>query len=275
MEKHGSLSQEAAASRQGIITTVERMLETPDARQSLGVDVQNRRVVALYPLEDVTKSLTHFIEDLKLKRVRVPDLYTADDRKRYVENLPSSVRPKKSKRLPAPVPLDDLAAGVVSASPQPPPARRRRRTKPPRTTVIPKSANLDVTPPRINRIYNELLSLNAELYPNACSVLMRVFIELSVDHFIEDKKLMTDQELRKTVLAKKLKRVVTELEGSGKIPAKLARAIEGIDDGQRHILAASIFNFHQYVHNEYVYPRAADLYTTWDEIAPFVEEVWP
>ena len=275
VEKHGSLSDAAKASKQGIITTVERMLETPEARQKLGIDVRNKQVVALYPVEEVAPSLTRFIEDLKLQRVGVPDLYKADDRKRYVENLPAAVLPKKSKKLAAPILLDDLTAGTVSPPPAAPARPSRRRAKATRTTVIPKSANLDVTPPRINGIYNELLSLNAEQYPNACSVLLRVFIELSVDHFIADKKLMTDQEMRNAALAKKLKVVVKSLESSSQIPAKLARAIEAVADGQRHILAASIFNFHQYVHNEYVYPRAVDLYTTWDEIAPFMEKVWP
>lgn len=275
VEKHGKLSEAARASKQGIITTVERMLETPDARQRLGIDVRNKQVVALYPADEVARSLTHFIEDLKLQRVGVPDLYKADDRKRYVENMPTAVLPKKSKKLAAPVLLDDLTAGTVSPPSPPPPRPPRRKARATRTTVIPKSANLEVTPPRINRIYNELLSLNAEQYPNACSVLLRVFIELSVDHFIADKKLMTDQQLRQAVLAKKLKAVVKSLEDDSRIPAKLARAIDAVADGQRHILAASIFNFHQYVHNEYVYPRAVDLYTTWDEMAPFMEKVWP
>jgi hypothetical protein len=44
-------------------------------------------------------------------------------------------------------------------------------------------------PPRINAIYYELLSLAVEQYPNACAVLLRVFVELSIDHFGEEYKL--------------------------------------------------------------------------------------
>jgi hypothetical protein len=273
--KHGNLSEEARTSKQGIITTLERILSTPYARQKLGIDIRNKQVVALYPLEEVARSLTQVVEDLKLGRIGVPQLYHAGDRRVYVESLPTSTLPAKSKKLANPVLLDDLTAGTISPPTAPSARRPRRRVKATRTSVIPRSANLEIAPPRINRIYNELTSLNAEEHPNACSVLLRVFIELSVDHFIEDAKLMKDQELRKASLQKKMRAVVKSLEDAGRIPAKLARAIEDIADGQRHILAASVYNLHLYVHNQYVYPRSVDLYTTWDALAPFMEKVWP
>ncbi len=170
--------------------------------------------------------------------------------------------------------LDDLTAGTAAPATPTPPRGTRRKSKPTRTTVIPKTSNLDVTPPRVNTIYNELLSLNAEQYPNACSVLLRVFIELSVDHFIVDKQLMDDNTMRNTALAKRLKTVVGKLEKSSDIPAQLARAMEQLADGNRTV-AATIPTFNLYVHNPYVFPRASELYTTWDEIAPLLEKVWP
>jgi hypothetical protein len=215
------------------------------------------------------------VEDLRLGRIGVPDLYHAKDREKYVNGLSASVLPNKSKRLLAPVLLDDLTAGTMSPPSAPLRQRARRKVTQARTTVIPRSANLNISPPRINRIYNELSSLNAELYPDACSVLLRVFIELSVDHFIDDHKLMIGKAFSDATLAKKIKAVAKALQASGRISAKLAHAIELIADGQRRILAASVFTFHQYVHSEFVYPRSADLYTTWDEIAPFMEKVWP
>lgn len=275
VEKHGTLSQGARDSRQKILTSVERMLETSDARERFGVDVRNKQVLALFPADEVARSLTHFVEDLKMARVRVPDLYHVEDRRRYVASLPKAVLPKKSRKLAESVALDDLTAGRAATPAPAAPRRPRPKAKATRTTVIPKNAKLDVTNPRINRIFNELLSLNAEQFPNACSVLLRVFIELSLDHYIADKKLMADDALRSAPLAKKLKSVVKSLEDAGRIPSKLARAIEGVADGNRHVLAAPIVTFHQYVHNEYVYPRATDLYVTWDEISPFMEKVWP
>ncbi len=100
VDKHGSLSDEAKRSRQRVITNVERLLDTPYARQKLGIDLQEKRVHALYPAEQVARVLTHVVEDLKMRRIGVPELYKVEDRKRYVDELDPSVLPDTSKKLP-------------------------------------------------------------------------------------------------------------------------------------------------------------------------------
>lgn len=206
--------------------------------------------------------------------VSVPDLYKLADRERYIDSLPKKVLPKKSTKVDSPLVLDDLAAGKTTPRTVPKTKPRRKKAVA-RTTVIPKTSSLDVGPPRINAIYIELLGLNAEQYPNACSVLLRVFIELSVDHVLETEKLMTDSQIRNTPLAKRLKSVGGHLQKTGKIPLKLKHAVEKVADGNQSILGATVPTFNKYVHNEYVYPRPTELYTTWDELTPFMEKVWP
>ena len=273
VEKHGVLSPEARASNRRIITTLQRMLNTAYVRDKLGIDIQNQQVIALYPTSELSRSLSRLVEDLKLN-YQVPDLYHLPQREDYIDRLPARVKPRRSKMLKTPVFLDSLTAGEPSpmASAR---SRRRRRVQPTRTTVIPRSSTLDVKPPRINAIYNELSTLNVEQYPNACSVLTRVFIELSVDHYVSEKKLLTDKQVRDLPLAKRLKTVVTKLEKSGDIPARLARAMEAMADNQRSAVGASVVTMNQYIHNEFVYPKSHDLYATWDEIAPFMEKLWP
>jgi hypothetical protein len=272
VEKHGALGPEALSSSQGVITTLQRILTTDHAREKLGVDVQDRQVIALYPTEELSRSLTRLVEDLKL-RYKVHDLYTREQRVAYVDRLPRSVLPRKAKKLKAPVFLNSLTAG--EAKPRPAQGRRRGRTQPTRTSVIPRTSTLNVQPPRINAIFNELTTLSVEQHPNACSVLTRVFIELSIDHFISEHQLMTEKEAREKPLSKRIKVIVAELEQNGEIPAKLARVIEAMADNQRSAVGASIFSMNQYVHNQYVYPKTHDLYATWDEIAPFMAKLWP
>jgi hypothetical protein len=274
VENLGGLSSAAQSSTQRILTNVERLLSTPYAREKLGIDVVDGEVVSYYPAEEVAKGLTRVVEDFKTGKITVPALYHLDDRKKYVDSLPTTTLPKRSTRLKTPVVLDDLASGTktprtIAAKPP------RRRRPAPRTTVIPKSAQLDVTHPRINQIYNELLSLNAELYPNACSVLLRVFIELSVDHYVASQKLMTDEEMRNTPLAKRLRITAKDLSTRNLIPTKLLRAIETIASSKTAIVGPTIATFHQYVHNEYVFPKSADLYSAWDELEPFAAKLWP
>ena len=273
VEKHGRLSAEANASNRRIITTLQRMLNTAFVREALGIDISNGKVIALYPTSELARSLSRLVEDLKLN-LQVPDLYHLPQREAYVNALPRSAKPRKSKMLKTPTFLDNLTAGEPSSGPAVR-TRRRRKVQPTRTTVIPRSSTLDVGPPRINAIYNELATMNVEQYPNACSVMTRVFIELSVDHYIIEKKLLTEKQLRDSPLAKRLKTIVAKLEKTGEIPAKLARAVEAMADNQRSAVGASVFSMHQYVHNEFVYPKSHDLYATWDEIAPLMEKLWP
>ena len=277
VDKCGKLSDEAKAATQKIQTNVERLLSSPHVREKLGIDVVQGKLVSLYPTDEIVKGLTRVIDDLRTGRITVPDLYKVAQRNDYVDSFPRSALPKKSTRLPEPVLVEDLTAGIKQ--PRPAPAKRgaHKPRSTPRTTVIPRSANLNVTPPRINNIYNELLTLSAETYTNACSVLLRVFLELSVDHYIEDHKLTLPKEKSggNTPLAQRLKAVSTNLHSEKQIPDKLRVAIEKVANGQQSVFAPSIHTFHQYVHNQYVYPKHSELYAAWDEIYPLLEKMWP
>lgn len=272
VEAHGSLTERAGTSNVGVLTNLDRLL-TPHVREKLGLDLQDGRLVALYPKDQIAQALTRVVEDLKTQKIVVRDIYRAADARNYIDGLPARLFPKKSKALKQPVLLDDLTTG--KAKPAPVKKQTKTKAKPrPRTTVVPEAAKLNVTPPRINSIYVELSSLNSERYPNASSVLLRVFIELSVDHFIEDRKLMTDAQMRSSPLVKRLKIVVKDLKSRHKISAPLATAMDSYADGKMTIVAATVPTFNQYVHNQYVYPKAVDLYTTWDELTPLLEKIW-
>lgn len=69
--------------------------------------------------------------------------------------------------------------------------------------------------------------------------------------------------------------MVSALEKAGTIPPRLARAVEAVADNQRSAVGASVVTMNGYVHNEFVYPKSHDLYATWDEMAPFMEKLWP
>jgi hypothetical protein len=269
-----TLSDAARGSRRKIITSLDRLLATPYFRERVGLGLEGGRVVAFHPADQVLKGLASVVEDLRLGDIKVHDLYHLDDRRAYTDSLPRSVLPKKGTRLPVGIPLDDLATGTKKAKRRPSRKAKARTKATARTTVIPKNTRLDVTHPRINAIYIELTALDAETYTNACSVLLRVFVELSVDHTIEQNSLMSEQQRRNTNLAKKIKVTLGHLDKQKQMPTKLKRAMEKVADGGS-ILAASVPTFHQYVHNQYVFPRPGELYSSWDELAPYMEKLWP
>lgn len=272
--KYGTLSAAAQSSRRRVLTNIERLLGSPYVRDKLGIDVVRGQVIALHPREEVAKSLTRIVEDLKSGKVKVADLYTKEARENYADALPRTAVPKRSTRLADPVLLDDLSAGTKTPRTVPKAKRKKKSNAKPRTTVVPRTAQLEVTHPRINAIYSELSSLNAETYANACSVLLRVFVELSVDHTIEAHQLLTESQMRNSPLAKRIKTVLDHLEANNQMPARLKKAMEKVADGQS-VLAASVPTFHLYVHNQYVFPKPSELYAAWDEMSPFMEKLWP
>lgn len=261
-----------SASKTRVATNIGRIVGGAYAREKLGLDKVGDDLVSYYPKDEVAKGLRRLVDDLRTGAIKVPEIYTREQQADYVNSFKRTQLPKKSTRLPAPVKLADLASGAntpVTTKPK----RRRSRPKPPRTSIAPNNANLNPGPPRINQIFNELVDMPAESFPNAGSVLLRVFLELSVDDYLKKKNLMTESERRNTVLAKRMKSVADHLASNGVIDGQLKMAIHKVADSQ-HTLAASVQTFNQYVHNQYVFPKATELRTSWDELQPFLEAIW-
>ena len=93
---------------------------------------------------------------------------------------------------------------------------------------MPKGCPVNVTDNRIAEIYKELRTLKLEEgpspAPNAIAVLLRVFLEMSVDHFLENNGgslTATDNgRVRWKKLDKKLKEVVAMLVSMGVTDAR-------------------------------------------------------
>jgi hypothetical protein len=274
VEKHGTLSDEAQNSSKRVLTNLERLFDSPSARQALGVDVVNGEVVANFPVGEVIKSLSHVVDDFKCGRANVHDVYLANDRDKYIASIPKSSLPK-GRRLSAPVKLGDLGAGVTTPAPSKAPRKKRPVQRPERTAVIPSACSLNIASPRMNKVYNELLTLNAETYPNACAVLLRVFLELSVDHGLEAGKVMAEDKRRNQPLAARLKELAKHFRHKSLIGEQLEKAVIAIADRSTGPIFASTTTMNQYVHNPHVHPTSSELRAAWDQLQPLVEVIWP
>lgn len=182
-------------------------------------------------------------------------------------NLPVSAQPgtgtgSASGQLPG--------AGVNSTSGA---SKSRVRPRSDREFVIPNSCHLWITDGRINSIYHELLTLNVNSYVNACAVLLRVFVELSVDHHILAKSILSEDQRRNMPLAKRLKLLAEDFRQKGEIDAQLESTVKKIADGVG-VLGASTVTFNQYVHNKTTFPISSDLRVSWDELQPFMSVLW-
>lgn len=263
------------AKKAKVSTTFDRLLGSKDVREAIGLELSNGELLSLYPLDEIVKGLRKIDADLRSGDVKVHHVYTAEQRKEYVKTFKRAELPVKKNKLAAPVKLSELPSG--KAKPVAPKARPKKKSvtkKQPRTQIASTNVNLNVGSPRINDIYVELLTLDADTLTNAGAVLLRVFLELSVDDFIDNKNLMTDAQKRSTPLAGRMKKVADDMLKAATIDNSLKAMVYKVADSQ-HTIAASTVTFNQYVHNKYVIPKPSELRTSWDELEPFLAKIWP
>lgn len=232
------------------ITSLDRLIADKDVRDKLGLQIDEEgRVLTRYPEKETIKGLVRIVRDLATGRIKVGDIYTGKERRDYVAKFKSSDLPMSSKALSAPVPLIGNGGVALQPSEQPTQAKKPVPTPKLRLTLIPSTCKLTITVPKLVNIYRELRKLKLEDYPNAVSVLLRVFIELSTDEVIEKNNLMKEEELRNSKLHHKLIRAAEHLQSVGRLDEKQVKAIKKAAT-DKHLLYASVTTLHQYVHNQ-------------------------
>ena len=92
------------------------------------------------------------------------------------EHLPDFSKAHLKERSLDEIPISEFPKRVVT---------RRRPDPSDRKEVVPKGCPINVTDNRISEIYKELRTLKLGEARNAIAVLLRVFLELSVDHWLE------------------------------------------------------------------------------------------
>lgn len=270
--KHGTLDDDTRAKLRRIsITNLRRLIADPYVRRRLGIDKQKEEILTEYPETEVAKSLTRMVSDLANQKIIVSDIYTSDQRKKYVDGY-------KHTELPAPATRSGsalvLGTGEATGTAGTKPKKKAAKGIPqPRNTLIPKNCVLVIGNVRINKIYEELRILSLEKLPNAAAVLFRVFVELTIDSFIESRNLMTPSQLDGSKLRMKLTTVADNLENSGLMTASELAPIRQMTSPQ-HLIASSVSTMHGYVHNQYFSPSQSDLRTAWDNVQLFMERIW-
>jgi hypothetical protein len=259
-------------------SSLERILENRKVRTELGLDVKDGKLVTKLPANEVVKALRKITLDLATKETRVGKLMQTDDMLTYVrglgkENLPDLSKARTEERSLDEIPTSEFAKLRPTTS-------RRKLDPSDRREVVPKGCPVNVTDNRIAEIYKELRTLKLEdgpsPAPNAIAVLLRVFLEMSVDHFLEKHggtlKAMDNGRERWKKLDRKLKEVVAMLVSMGVPQTKLASVVRSVD------VKSSPMNvelFHLYVHERFATPSPLELKAAWNNAQPLFEAIWP
>jgi len=258
-------------------TNIERLLNTPEARQALGVDLTNGTLTLKDPEGRARARLVAVVSDVAHRRIKVTQLDSKDQRVAYAKEV--AARPL----TPITSPSGKGGAGAkdttTSATPRPP-----RRVAVQRTTLIPKHFKLSIKQGRINRIYDELQRLQLKRFVNSGAVLLRVFVELSIDEYAKGhslslrvhskpkpgtKKATIRREMK---LKEKLKAAADHLEARSICTRHELQGVRALLQKKNHPLSVDSLN--AYVHNQHYSPSVADLTNTWDNIDAFMSGLW-
>lgn len=269
-------------------TNFDRLMEDPDVRKLLGLYIVKGRIRLV---GRVNSYLLMVIGDLAYGRLRVKDIYLESDREKYMGSLrqgeanrtlsspamqphsgtgsscdPSQVDSSNPNAQPTTSPPNNQAAAPTSNS------KRLVSYSVNRKTLIPADQTLAIPQARILRIYRELKSISVEDYPNAVAVLFRTFIESSADYYAKNNGLIDKRLNVDSTLSVKIDGVATCMENNSTMTKHELRPIRQMASSETQ--NSSVKTFHSYVHNMNITPSSVDLRSAWDDIWPFVQQIW-
>lgn len=252
-------------------STLDRMLTDPDFRRHIGLEMKRGRLLAQISDKQLARGAKKVLGDL-IAGMPVGDVYNKAARATYAKTFDATERPSHHAPKGG---WRDVDSGEPSGGNNPPPKPPAPPPPRPRTYLIKKDCSLTIPITRIARIYHELKDKVAVARAsNAVSVLFRVFLELSVDHYLVSNGLMSQTKVENpsTKLRVKITAVADHLEDSGrwsKAELKPVRRVSSGEDG-----AHALDTFHGYVHNPALDPVPHDLLVAWDNLQAFFEELW-
>ena len=254
------------------LTNIARLINDPDVRTALGIRIEEGDIVTDLPLDEVIKALTKIVTDIAGKKITVNDIRHKLDRKVYLESFETDELPSNNF-----MPTETYTLRSISGSSLPSSSTDKsikiKKSVPlstSRKTLIPTRCVLKIDHHRLNKIYRELRGLEVDDYPNACGVMLRVFLELSLEEYAKLKGISFTMEPN---FSMKLQTVADYMKKNGVMSNSELKPVR-VAISNRDVLF-STNTLHAYVHNKDFAPRSKDLKQTWDNMQIFFEKMWP
>ncbi len=277
VRRHGKLTEHQKKLLEGKfpITTLDRLLSTPTVRSKIGFDIKDNKLLTTLPADEAIKPLRRIVLDLAEKAVNVTKLKLKHQQVDYVSKLIASDSPDLTKKGTTAQAVQDFTQRDFAAPTQQKP-KKAKATKTLRTTAIPKTCRLNIPNSKIEEISNELRSLQLTKHPHAIAVLLRVFLECSVDDYLTKASIpltfSTGGGDKDKSLRKKVEEAIDHMVENGASRKDFAGVIKGLSD-QNHPFSVDLL--HAYIHNRFFSATERDLRVAWDNGQPLFERMWP
>jgi hypothetical protein len=242
------------------LTTIDRILSNPESRSYIGLGMIGGEIYPTTSLKEVGERLDKLFNKMILEKIPVKEFYNTELTIKFIKNLygEKPIPSKKTIKMPS----------KKEAEEKKKPKRRLPKSND-RNVLIPNTCDLEILESKINNIYHELLDIPLDQYPNAVGVLFRVFLETSLDCYIEKYGISVKSDIK---LAGKITKVVGDLENRKVANPNQLKNINNVASKRDSIL--SIENFHEYVHSSKVQPTPTDLIIKWEGLQEFFEIMW-
>jgi hypothetical protein len=277
--EHGGLSddEKELIVQKFPLTTLDRLLSTPSVRKAIGFEINKKKLETQLPPEEALKPLKRLILDLSdPKIINVTGLKKVEQQDAYIAKMKAADKPDFSKTTGKTVQVASITNSDFKVKPAAGAKKTRAARSTPRTHVVPKACKLNVSNAKIQEIYEELRSLLLSKHRHAIAVLLRVFLETSVDHYLKSASISltvtTPNGPKDKSLRKKVEETIADMESKGAPKKEFIGVTKGLSD-VNHPFSPDIL--HAYIHSGFYTPMERDLTAAWDNGQPLFERIWP
>jgi hypothetical protein len=266
------------------ISTLERVTGSVRMREFLGISFDNEgKIVGAVHPEDFKKAYKKIVNDIVDGTIDTRKLNNDNAMQHYIKDKLQSVSPKRAGSFNSTTLLEGVAAGNASSAPAAgSKLKQRQERKPP--YLIPKSLKCHLPMPRISEVLSELQKLKVDGFENAVAVLLRIFIEMSISHYMESTgsmKVLVARQNAKTKAGTKpdtwtpsFRQMLGDiLENDSAvisaIPKQALKALKKAVSDDSYPL--SLDGMDQFVHNPYVAPTERQLRQFWNSFQGLME----
>lgn len=258
------------------VTNLQRLMTDPDVRDFLGISMKEGCLTSDVKQDLVIDALITIIKDFIKPDFKVKKIYSKADRKNYMAGIFSDK--EKPNRL-----INKVSQWTFVNPPKLVKSQESNQSKSsnlpvskPQNILVSPKFKPPITDARIASIFREMKSLKVRNYVNTAAVMMRVFIEMSVDVYLETFNLLPNGKLTSNrsglKLLEKITAVIKHLKTSQTVNTDMTKGIEIEINNEHTPLSPASMN--SYVHNYRISPIADNLILEWDNIQPFVGALW-
>ncbi len=242
-------------------STMNRLLSAEPFRNRVGFSVSKGRFEYTRDEAAALDAMARVAGDLADKKLVLGDIWDVDGKRSYLDGLErEGVLPSAHQALPK------QAAGGPSVSGKPKPSKPAKPTL--RATLIPQVQYGLAWPGRLQRhhqIWEELqFHLELSKHPNAISVLFRVLLELAIENYVQQQKVVVQDNDK---LAARLEKVGKDLFGKKKIDQKQLGVLTKFKQSDQLVSADTL---NRYVHSPNFAPSPEHLASLWDSLADVI-----